>query len=235
VLLSYSRIDKSKVKIAIMKSQIYNYIKKNISANGYYLLFTLLILLMSSCSSTRIISSWRDPNQQIHPSDWNKVLVVALLQSETNRRRAEDEMVTYLHGKGITSYSYLNKEIDPKNDEAIRSKIKNDGFDAAITMRLIDVDKEKIYTPRQHYMYPVYYNSFSRYYYRGWVHYSTPGYYTVTKKFIIETIIYSIPEDKIIWSGITETYDPEGVEKLTDEIAFVIRKKMMTEGFIEKE
>lgn len=218
-----------------MKSQIYNYNKKNICLNGYYLLFIFLIMLINSCSSTRITSSWRDSNKQIHPGDWNKVLVVALLQSETNRRRAEEEMVTYLNGKGVTSYSYLNNEIDPKNEEAIRNKIKKDGFDAAITMRLIDVDKEKIYSPEQHYMYPVYYSSFFGYYYRSWVHYSTPGYYTVTKKFIIETIIYSIPDDKIIWSGITETYDPSGVKKLTDEIAFVIRKKMMAEGFIEKE
>ncbi|WP_143055576.1 hypothetical protein [Flavobacterium terrigena] len=192
-------------------------------------------MLINSCSSTRITSSWRDPNKQIRSGDWNKVLVVALLQSDTNRRRAEDEMVTYLHGKGITSYSYLNDEINPKNEEAIRNKIKKDGFDAAITMRLIDVDKEKIYTPEQHYMYPTYYSGFVGYYYRGWVHYSTPGYYTVTKKFIIETVIYSIPDDKIIWSGITETYDPIGVKKLTDEIALVIRKKMIEEGFIEKQ
>ncbi len=200
-----------------------------------YLLFAFLITMVSSCSSTQIISCWRDPNKQIHAGDWNKVLVVALLRNETNRRRAEDQMVKYLHGKGITSYSYLDKNIDPKAEEALRTKIKKDGFDAAITMRLIDVDKEKIYTPQEHYMYPVYYSNFSRYYYRNWVYYTTPGYYTITKKFIIETVIYSIPDDKIIWSGITETYDPQGVEKLTDEIAAVIHKKMLEEGFIEKE
>jgi hypothetical protein len=200
-----------------------------------YVLFALFIVFVSSCSSTQITSSWRDPNKQIHAGDWNKVLVVALLRNETNRRRAEDQMVKYLNGKGITSYSYLDKNFDPKAEEALRSKIKKDGFDAAITMRLIDIDKEKIYTPEEHYMYPVYYQSFSGYYYRNWVFYNTPGYYTVTKKFIIETVIYSIPDDKIIWSGITETYDPQGVEKLTDEIASAIYKKMLEEEFIDKE
>ena len=199
----------------------------------HYLLIFLSIAFASSCSSTKIISSWRDPNKQIHAGEWNKVLVVALLRNETNRRRGEDEMVKYLHGKGITSYSYLDKTADPKDEAVLRNKIKKDGFDAAITMRLIDVDKEKIYTPEQHYMYPVYYNDFSLYYQRNWIYYSTPGYYTVTKKFIIETVIYSIQDDKIIWSGITETYDPQQVEKLTDEIAHAIHKKMLEEGFIE--
>jgi hypothetical protein len=199
-----------------------------------YLLFALFIALTNSCSSTQIISSWRDPNKQIHAGDWKKVLVLALLRNETTRRRAEDEMVKYLHGKGITSYSYLGENFDPKNEEALRNKIKNDGFDAAITMRLIDVDKERIYTPEQQYMYPVYYRSFSGYYHRNWVYYNTPGYYSITKKFIIETVIYSLQDDKIIWSGITETYDPRGVEKLTDEIACVVHKRMLAEGFVEK-
>ena len=199
----------------------------------HYFLIFLSIAFASSCSSTKIISSWRDSNKQIHAGEWKKVLVVALLRNETNRRRAEDEMVKYLHGKGITSYSYLDKTADPKDEAVLRNKIKKDGFDAAITMRLIDVDKEKIYTPEQHYMYPVYYNDFSLYYQRNWIYYSTPGYYTVTKKFIIETVIYSIQDDKIIWSGITETYDPQQVEKLTDEIAHAIHKKMLEEGFIE--
>lgn len=200
----------------------------------YYLLFALLLGTLNACNSTKITSSWRDPDIQLQAGDWKKVLVVALLRNETNRRRAEDEMVTYLHGKGITSYSYLDENINPKDEEVLRSKIKRDGFDAAITMRLIDVDKERVYTPGEHYLYPVYYGNFSHYYYRSWAYYSTPGYYTMTKKFIVEVIIYSIADDKIIWSGITETYNPEGVEKLTDEIACTVRKKMRKEGFIKK-
>lgn len=201
---------------------------------SYYFLFALLIVLTTSCSSTQITSSWRDPDKQIHAGDWKKVLVVALLRNETNRRRAEDEMVKYLHGKGVTSYQYLGEDFNPKNEEALRNKIKDDGFDAAITMRLIDVEKEKVFTPEQHYMYPMYYHNYSHYYYRSWGYYTTPGYYTITKKFLIETVIYSISDDKIIWSGITETYDPAGVEKLTNEIARVIHKKMLEEGFVEE-
>ena len=194
----------------------------------------LFILLAWSCNSTQIISSWKDPSIKIHPGEWKKVLVVALLKNETHRRRAEDEMVKFLDGTGITSYSYLKSNQNPENEEILRTKLKTEGFDAAITMRLIDVDKEKIYTPEQHYLYPVHYHTFNRYYYRSWLNYTTPGYYTETKKYIIETIVYSIQNDKIIWSGITETYDPQKIEKLTDEIACVIHKRMLKEGFIEK-
>lgn len=190
-------------------------------------------LLLNSCSSTQIVSSWRDPAHHIHSGDWKKVLVLAMLTNETTRRTAEDEMVKYLNGKGVTSYSYLDDDFNRNDEQTLRKNIKKDGFDAAITMRLIDVDKEKVYIPQQYYMYPMYYNDFISYYYRNWMYFNIPGYYTITKKFIIETVIYSIKDDKIIWSGITETYDPKGVKRLTNEIARTLRIKMQKEGFID--
>lgn len=199
----------------------------------HYLIIIVFSSLLLSCSSTQIVSHWRDPDKQLHKGDWNKVLVLALLRDETNRRKAEDEMVSFLHGKGIKSYTYLDANFDKKDEEVLRNKIKADGFDAAITLRLIDVEKEKIYTPDQHSIYPSYYRDFSTYYHRNFVNYAESGAYTISKKFIIETIIYSIKDNKIIWSGITETFNPKDVEKLTDEIAKILHKKMLDEGFIE--
>ncbi|TXF79016.1 hypothetical protein [Chryseobacterium sp.] len=201
---------------------------------NFRILLVLLIIFLNSCTSTQIVSSWRAPGKQLHAGEWTKVLVLAMLRNETDRRRTEDEMVKYLDGKGIASYSYLDENFNRSDEQALRNKLKNDGFDAAVTMRLVDVDKERIFVPAQHYNYPLYYDNFGRYYYRNWPFYTTPGYYSVTTKFIIETVIYSIPDDKIIWSGITETYDPAGVVRLTDEIAGAIRQKMLQEGFIEK-
>ena len=101
-------------------------------------------------------------------------------------------------------------------------------------MRLVDVDKEENYTRGNISSYPAYYRNFSGYYYRSWSYYSTPGYYTTTKTYTIETNVYSIKEDKIIWSGLTETTNPDGVKKLTEEVAQVVYKKMVEEGFISK-
>jgi hypothetical protein len=43
-------------------------------------------------------------------------------------------------------------------------------------MRLIDVDKEREYTPGRINTYPNYYGNFGSYYYRVWTNYSTLGY-----------------------------------------------------------
>jgi len=191
-------------------------------------------IIVASCTSTRITSSWREPDKQVAVNKLNKVLVVALFKDETSRHKAEDQMAGYLNGKGIVSYNYLKESFDKKNEDALREKIKKDGFDGAVTMRLVDVDKEENYTRGNISSYPAYYRNFSGYYYRSWSYYSTPGYYTTTQTYTIETNVYSIKEDKIIWSGLTETTNPDGVKKLTEEVAEVVYKKMVKEGFISK-
>ncbi len=192
----------------------------------------MAVLFAASCSSTKITSSWREPDKMVNINNLNKILVVALLKDETNSRKAEDQMAGYLDGKGVVSYNYFKSKFDKTNEEAIHKKIKADGFEGAITMRLVDMEQEKIYTPSNAKEYPFYYRSFSGYYHRSFNYYSNPGYYTTTKIYTVEVNVYSIKEDKIIWTGLTETTDPEGVKKMTEEIAEVVYKRMKKEGFV---
>jgi hypothetical protein len=151
-----------------------------------------------SCSSTQVISSWKEPNKQLFISDLNKVSVVAVFKTETSRRKAEDEMATYLGGKGIVSYNYLDDNFNKQNQEAIRNKIKIDGFDGAITMPLLDLDKEDEYSRNLISSYPQYYRSFSSYFYRNLGYCNNPEYYEETEKYTVETNVFSIKGDNII-------------------------------------
>ena len=190
-------------------------------------------MLSTSCSSsTQITSSWREPNKEVNINNLKKVLVVALLKNETSRRKAEDQMLNYLNGKAVTSYNYSDANFNKLDEDGIINKIRGDGFDGAIILRLIDVDKEVTYTPGRYNSFPTYYQSFGEYYRRSWQYYSTPGQYNTTKTFNVETNVYSLKENKIIWSALTESVNPDGVEQMTAEIADVVFKKMKKEGFV---
>lgn len=193
----------------------------------------LSILLFCSCTSTKMVSTWSEPNKEISIADLSKVLVVAMFRDEASNHKAEDQMAGYLKGKGVVSYNYLNDSFNKKDKEAIHEMIKKDGFDGPVTMRLVDVEKEKSYNRGDISYYPSYYRNFSGYYYNWLSYYRTPGYYTTSKIYTVETNVYSIKLDKIIWSGLTETTDPNGVKKMTEEVAKVVYKKMVKEGFIK--
>lgn len=199
------------------------------------ILTAFIISLLTAChSTTHITSSWREPDKQISIDQLKKVLVVALFKDETSRHKSEDEMATYLKGIAVVSYDYLDENFNKLNEEGIRDKIKADGFDGAITMQLLDVEKDNGYTPGVINSYPFYYRSFSGYYYRNWPLYSNPSYYFSTKIYTVETNVFSIKENKIIWTALTETTNPNGVDKMMDDIASVIYKRMINEGFVSK-
>lgn len=192
-------------------------------------------MLITSCKSTKIVSSWSQPKKEVKVSNLKKVLVVALFNNETTRRRAEDQMIEYLKGKGVVSYNYLDDNFNKNNEEAIQRLIKKDGFDAVITMRLIDVEKDQVYiSNNQTIGQSSYYRNFGGYYNRNYPFYSDRGYYANTKIYNVETVVFSILQDKIIWSGLTKSTNPDGVAKMTEEVANVVFKKMVKQGFVKK-
>ncbi len=200
---------------------------------AFFTSFILLVFTLNSCQSTKIVSSWSEPDIQINLNKLDKVLVIARFKSETSNRKAEDKMVEYLDGKGIPSYDYLKSSFNKENIEALRAKIKKDGFDGAVTMQLIDVEQEQVRQRNDFNRYPNNYRDFNNYFYDSQMSYNNPEYYVTTKVYTIETNVYSIKENKIIWTALTESVDPKGVKKMTEEVTKVIYNQMIKEGFIK--
>jgi hypothetical protein len=193
----------------------------------------LMILAAVSCApATQIEKSWRDPGVSIQDGSYGKVLVIGLMKDETSRRIVEDQLVARLRGKGVASYNYSSDDDFKENNiEALNQKLVRDGFDGAIVMRLVDVDKKNSYVPGTTSFQPYYYR-FGPYLYRAWSSYSTPGYYTQDKIYYVETNIYSIEKNKLIWSGITSTLNPSRTDKMFNDIDDVISAQMRKEGFL---
>ena len=201
--------------------------------NSLVCTFLLFTMLLTSCSSTKIISSWRMPESHIHINELSKVLIVALLDNEKNRFKAEHQIVKYLKGKGVVSHDYLTDDFNNKYKDQITKKIKTDGFDGIVLMHLIDIDKERDYAPSQRQYIEDDYKGFGDYYLKNNYNYKDSEYYINTQTYVLKTDIYSLKAEKIIWTGITETFEPSGIKKMTNEISKVIYKQMVQEGFIK--
>ena len=193
----------------------------------------LFVIVAISCGpNTHITKSWRDPSATIDNSKLNKVLISAFMKDETSRRVVEQTLVDRMKGKGVSSFTYFGGT-NPKDDGTLEQKLKGDGFDGAVVLRFLNMDKELNYVPGTS-TYPGYYSRYGGYYYNSWGAYSSPGYYTEDKVYNIETNIYSLKADssKLIWSGVTQTTNPSKLDKMVTEIADVVNEKMRKEGFL---
>ena len=165
-----------------------------------------------------------------------KLLIIAPLRDENSQRIAEDKIVMELKKGviGVQSYSYLQP-----NDTAIatvESKLKKDGFDGIIVMRLTTVEKSLSYNPGTYYggYYGGYYGyrgyGYGGYYGGGY----SPGYYSEDKTFLVETNFYRISDRKLLWSGTTSTLNPSSLNSSLDEIIYTIRYELQKKGLIKK-
>lgn len=197
-------------------------------------LLAILVLgsFMSCSPSTQIEKSWRDPAETLSQSAPNTILAIALVKDETSRRVVEDNMVKHLNNKARTSYNLIPQETLKAANEADLVKILTDGgYTHVVMMRLADVEKETSYVPGTT---TGFYGGYGRYYGYGAGMYSSPGYYTTDKNYFVETAVYSVNPNKLMWTGTTKTVNPTKMYKAVDDIAAVVIEKMKKEGFLVK-
>jgi hypothetical protein len=196
-----------------------------------------LIGLMSACGpATKLEKSWADPSFNANMKPFTKILVIAPLRDVNSQRIAEDKIVLQLNKGvvGVQSYTYLQPA-----DTAVtlvESKLKKDGFDGIILMRLTTVEKSTSYTPGTSYGYP--YGGYYGYHGYGYGGYYgggySPGYYSEDKTFLVETNFYSISDRKLLWSGTTSTLNPTSLDQTLDEIIRAIKYELQKKGLIKK-
>jgi hypothetical protein len=193
-------------------------------------------LLFGCGASTKLEKSWADPSFTASMKPFTKILVIAPLRDENSQRIAEDKIVmSFKEGVvGVQSYSYLQP-----SDTAItfvESKLKKDGFDGIILMRLTTVEKSLTYNPGTSYggYYGGYYGyrgyGYGGYYGAGY----SPGYYSEDETFLVETNFYSISDRKLIWSGTTSSLNPSSLTKTLDQIIYTIKYDLQKKGLIKK-
>jgi len=192
-------------------------------------IFSLVIMLAGCGPSTKIEKSWTEPSLATAPiKPFNKALVVGLLKDESTRRIAEDKMVAAMHSKGVQSYTYLQPGDSKDNTDEITARLKKDGFDGVVIMRLADMEKSMSYVPGTTY------GGWGGYYRYGYGMYGSPGYYTEDKTYYVETNVYSLADDKLLWSGMTSTLNPGKTSKMIDDVINTIKNKMTEEKLISK-
>lgn len=196
---------------------------------------------LAACTSTQVTSSWKANNSNI-TSTYNRIMVLGIIKQKdrTLREELENQLVSELKSKGYDAHSALQeygpKAFDRLSEEAIAEKMKADGYDAVLTTVLLDKNKERNYTPGQVSYQPagVYYNRFGRYYTTVYDRVYTPGYYTSSTNFFLESNLYDTRYGDLVYSVQTKAFDPSSPAALGDDYARAIIKDMTKNGLIAK-
>ena len=190
---------------------------------------SLIGLMLASCSSTKLEKSWADPSFNAATTEpFKKVLIFAPLKDAASQRTAEDKIAAQFKEKSAAVPSYTYLQPSDTNQTVLDQKLIKDGFDGVISMQLKEVEKSTSYV--QGTTYGGYHG------YRGYYGYGaySPGYYTEDKTFFVETNLYSIRDNKLLWSGTTSSINPSKFDKTMDEIIYTVKYELQKKGYIKK-
>ena len=77
--------------------------------------------------------------------------------------------------------------------------------------------------------------NFGRYYGRSWGGAHDRGHIEINDVIQIETNIYSVKDEKLVWAGLSETFDPKTAKILVKELAAEIVKDLRKKGLVPPE
>jgi hypothetical protein len=194
-------------------------------------LSAIIASYLVSCSpSTQIVKSWTEPGSKAAINESSKVFIIALVKDESSRRVIEDELVKRVKMKAVQSYTELPAEVIKKEDsKALENMLTSGGYTYVVLMRLANVENEVSYVPGTT---TGFYGGYGAYYGYSSHYYSSPGYYDIDKNYTVETTVYSINPDKLVWTGMTSSVNPSNLKKTVNEIADVVTAQMKKDGFI---
>ncbi|MGN6615690.1 MAG: hypothetical protein ACTHJ5_00815 [Ilyomonas sp.] len=199
----------------------------------------VLLAIVSSCTSTRITSSWKATDTT--NVKYNHVLVLALSQPDNSlKEKMEQHLVDDLRSHGINAVSaykqYGPKAFERLDENTAIDKIQSSGTDAILTIVLLDKSKERNYVPGHVVFtpYAVYYRRFWGYYTTLYSRVYTPGYYVTNTDYFWESNLYDASTRQLVYSVQTKSFNPNNAELLAHEYGQIIVNNMIERGVIGK-
>jgi hypothetical protein len=208
-----------------------------ISTNGIiFWLFLLSSILMNSCATKDIVRVWNSNEE--YNRNIKKILALGLINQVSLRHNAEFAFVDASKKAGIWAIDGMSvfppQMGKPFEDlERDRAHLLDKGFDAILTISIIDVSAERYVKPETKYVPLVYYDRFSNYYYRTEALVYKPGYFSLESRYFLETNLYEVKTGKLVWSGRSYIFDPQDVERFVPKYANKLFNELLPAGVID--
>lgn len=191
------------------------------------LLLTPIFALAACYHSTQMAATWRDPAAP--PLHFQHGVAVFVTRDEALRRSVEDKLVARFPNM-TPSYRVLATVDSTAARDETAEKLRAAGFDGAIVMRVVDVTNQLAYVPGAYWNDGAY--GFHGYWSSAWAAPYDPYYVSADQIVSVETQIYSLTNDKLIFAARSETTNPSSAKQLTDSVIRHIREELRKNGLL---
>ena len=208
-------------------------------------LVALVALFFIACKSTQPTTEgvWVN-KEKLQGKSFHKVFVLAMTADVDVKARMENDIAAAIEKKGYQAVKSMDvMPIDIKNPrkptkEEIVDKVKTSGCDAALITAVLKKEESIAYTEggTTYSKSPEYTwgNSYYGYYNHWYQTTSTSSYYTNDKTYIMQTNLYDVASEELMWSVQSEVLNPSSLQQFSKSYMSGLVKKMKAGGILKK-
>lgn len=203
----------------------------------------ILLLTVTGCSTSAIMSSWTPPGTSVTPKPYRKVLVLGLINEPDRRIREklEQHLAGDLRELGYAAVCAC-EEFEPNTfygltESQLLQQMEENSFDAVLTIVLLSKEKERIPKPGS-----LRYPPAGNYHRQFWDYYQymnertyQSGYYTESTRYFWETNLYDLDTHALVYSAQSQSFDPTSISNMAHEYGQMIVKDMLKKNILIKQ
>ena len=192
-------------------------------------LLPLTLLVGCAASQTKVVSTWKD--SETSKLDCDQTIVLFPSKNATMRAIVEDKIAARMQN-GVRARSVVDTATS-KDPVALKSVLQARGFDCGVVVKFVGLDTETEYVAGRAYAVPSSYHNFYNYYGSAWTTFYDPGYVTEKRILVLDTNVYDIEADKLVWAARSRTVEPDQAEDMIDDLVDEMASAMRKDGLID--
>jgi hypothetical protein len=185
-------------------------------------------------AATTFTSVWKTPAAQEVSFAGKKVAALVISTDDSLRVAGEEALARELTGRGlqgVATYRIAPREELAAADTA-RPWFERSGVEGIVALRPVSAEKRTTYT-EETWANP-YYGSLWSYYGYGWGNVYVTGSTRQETVVVVETTIYSVPRDTLLWAGVSETKNVKSLAKFVEDLAGEAVKELHKVGLARR-
>lgn len=218
-----------------------------------FVFIVVCLVLVNSCgtmSELKVVGSWVN-KEKMGGRPYGSVFIMALTANLETRTILENELAAAAKAhnlkavRSLEAFGPVTANGDTNVLKALVKKVKESGCKTVLTVALVDSKSDTKYHAASSSTYSPYayqpyyggnYGAFSNYY--GYAFstggYYSPGYYTTNNTYYIETNLYEVATEDILFSIQTKAVNPEDIKKSSQQFTVKLLDELKTNGLLKQ-
>jgi hypothetical protein len=185
-------------------------------------------------TKAKFTSTWKAPGAVGITYAGKKVVGLIVSDDLSLRMSAEEALARELTARGaqgVAAYRVIPGE-EIRNKDNAKRWFEQTGAAGVVIMRIVDLSKEKI--PSAVIWTGATYGSLWDYYPYAWGSAIAIGPGRTETKVVVETLIFDIAGNRLLWAGTSESVDPKDAQATVKAIVASAVEQMKKDGLIKK-